>query len=225
MPSLISVAGNRIALRGGQTYVLGRGRDCDIILDDLACSRRHARVLVHPNGRGAALEDMQSRNGTFLNGQLSLERAPLADGSRICVGGSVFLVRFREDEEDIERAETGTRSLDATDLVADLEGGEFASVGLLPILELLIASRRAVALHVALPEGESTVELREGEVRRAECGGLEGFNALIRLGRAKSGIFWVVECTEESECERNVTDTTARLLVELKRCLDPATSR
>ena len=69
----------------------------------------------------------------------------------------------------------------------------------------------------ALPDEQARIEVRQGEVHRAECGGLEGFNALVKLSRQGTGIFWLVE-TEEP-CERTVTEPAARLLPELRRCL------
>ena len=65
-------------------------------------------------------------------------------------------------------------------------------------------------------------EVRAGEVLAAECGGLQGFNALVKLGRQGSGIFWLVET--EQHCERNIAEPFVRLLSELQRCLAPSAS-
>ena len=47
--------------------VLGRHPDCDIVLDIGAVSRQHARILKLDDG--FFVEDLHSRNGTFLNEQ------------------------------------------------------------------------------------------------------------------------------------------------------------
>jgi signal transduction histidine kinase len=47
---------------------LGRGSDCDIILDDAAVSRLHARISQDPFGRWI-VEDNDSQNGVFIEGQ------------------------------------------------------------------------------------------------------------------------------------------------------------
>jgi len=54
----------RRALAPGQALVLGRGSECDIAIDDVMMSRRHARIALAPGG--AQVEDLGSSNGTFL---------------------------------------------------------------------------------------------------------------------------------------------------------------
>ncbi len=76
--------GQRYEISKAET-VLGRHPDCDVTIDVGAVSRQHARV--HATGeQGYELEDLKSRNGTFLNGQLINGRTVLRDGDliRIC---------------------------------------------------------------------------------------------------------------------------------------------
>jgi hypothetical protein len=47
--------------------MIGRGADCQLILDDDYVSTRHARVVSAPNG--IYVEDLGSTNGTYVNGQ------------------------------------------------------------------------------------------------------------------------------------------------------------
>jgi pSer/pThr/pTyr-binding forkhead associated (FHA) protein len=47
--------------------MIGRGADCQLILDDDYVSTRHARVVGAPNG--IYIEDLGSTNGTYVNGQ------------------------------------------------------------------------------------------------------------------------------------------------------------
>jgi pSer/pThr/pTyr-binding forkhead associated (FHA) protein len=47
--------------------MIGRGADCQLILDDDYVSTRHARVVGTPNG--IYVEDLGSTNGTYVNGQ------------------------------------------------------------------------------------------------------------------------------------------------------------
>ncbi|NIL97722.1 MAG: SpoIIE family protein phosphatase [Planctomycetales bacterium] len=64
--------------------VLGRHPDCEIVLDAGAVSRQHAQVLME--GSRVFVEDLQSRNGTFVNDQAVLGRRELINGDslRIC---------------------------------------------------------------------------------------------------------------------------------------------
>lgn len=72
--------------------VIGRAPDCDIMLYDLRVSRRHARIVR--DGDALTIEDLGSSNGTWRNGE-RVERAPLAEGDTIALGGPRFRVRLR----------------------------------------------------------------------------------------------------------------------------------
>src|SRR5262245_38113296 len=56
--------GTRHALRD-KPLVVGRGEDCDIVINDQSVSRRHARISPRPGGYN--IIDLQSTNGTFVN--------------------------------------------------------------------------------------------------------------------------------------------------------------
>jgi hypothetical protein len=65
-----------------QTVTIGRGHDCDIVLDDRQVSRVHARIVW--NGKQYQLQDLGSKNGTHLNGrEVAAEGQPLRDGDEI----------------------------------------------------------------------------------------------------------------------------------------------
>src|SRR5438128_558173 len=59
---------------------IGRAADCDLVLDDHKLSRHHCRI--EPEGDSWAVVDLQSRNGTLINGQ-RIERHVLSDGETI----------------------------------------------------------------------------------------------------------------------------------------------
>ncbi len=75
--------GARFDLRGVNT-VIGRHPECDVVVDAGAVSRYHAKI-VNRDG-GWFLEDLQSRNGTFLNGTQITGPTKLteADQIKIC---------------------------------------------------------------------------------------------------------------------------------------------
>ena len=74
----------------GTECVVGRGADADFVLKDTNASRRHCRVLAE--GDGYAIEDLGSRNGTFVDGT-RVQRAPLTDGALVHIGSTEFVFR------------------------------------------------------------------------------------------------------------------------------------
>ena len=71
--------------------VIGRTEDATIRIDSPGVSRYHARILVSDGN--AALEDLQSKNGTFLNGTRLSASAPLSEGDEIKIGKVVLTFR------------------------------------------------------------------------------------------------------------------------------------
>ena len=80
----------QVGLVAGEN-TLGRGPDSVLWIDDDTVSRRHARIRVENDG--AVIEDLDSRNGTFVGGQRIDAPAVLHDGDRIRLGS--FELRFR----------------------------------------------------------------------------------------------------------------------------------
>ncbi len=82
--------GTRYDLFGGIT--LGRSAEADISFTDRFASGLHARV--YPRGDRYFLEDMNSTNGTLLDGRPVSGEAELADGSRIEIGDTAFRIEI-----------------------------------------------------------------------------------------------------------------------------------
>jgi two-component system cell cycle response regulator len=70
--------------------VFGRTKEAGVLIDDTSVSRTHARIVPKGDLRWV-IEDMKSRNGTFVNGY-SVRSQKLSDGDQIQLGASV---RFR----------------------------------------------------------------------------------------------------------------------------------
>jgi serine phosphatase RsbU (regulator of sigma subunit) len=86
---------------------IGRSSMNDLPVADKMLSRQHARIVRDNNG-GLSVEDLGSRNGTFLNGERLVSIQPLKPGDRITVGGvtlkieseSTTRVRIEAQEEE-----------------------------------------------------------------------------------------------------------------------------
>lgn len=86
----------------GQTFdlagevVVGRDAECAIsVAGDPAVSRRHAR-FTYMQGL-PMIEDLSSRNGTFLNGARITQARPVSSGNEVRVGAQVFRVEAELD--------------------------------------------------------------------------------------------------------------------------------
>jgi DNA-binding winged helix-turn-helix (wHTH) protein len=81
----------QVSLAEGMT-TLGRCLDCTVTLPSTTVSRCHARIAL--NAGQATLEDLQSKNGTFVNGARIDRVTPLTDGDRIRLGGVPMVYRL-----------------------------------------------------------------------------------------------------------------------------------
>lgn len=83
-PALLLPAGREIL------FTIGRDGDCDLVLADLTVSRRHARL--ERDGTGWLLEDLDSTNGTRLNGWRVSSPVPVRPGDQVSFGTASFLL-------------------------------------------------------------------------------------------------------------------------------------
>jgi DNA-binding winged helix-turn-helix (wHTH) protein len=81
----------QIALNEGDN-ILGRAADAGIWIDAPGVSRHHARIRL--NGSNAAVEDLGSKNGTYLRGERVTAPSTLADGDQIRLGSVVITFRI-----------------------------------------------------------------------------------------------------------------------------------
>ncbi len=82
--------GRTIPLHQGEN-IIGRNPDCEICVDSSTVSRRHARLIVA--GHRVTLEDLGSKNGSFVGGQRLSEGVLLADGDEIQTGVARIIFR------------------------------------------------------------------------------------------------------------------------------------
>ena len=78
--------------------ILGRSRSCNVTLRDPTTSRHHVMLQVFDGE--VAVKDLQSSNGTFVNGYKLSGRKVLEDGDRVTVGETDIVVRITEIAEE-----------------------------------------------------------------------------------------------------------------------------
>ena len=83
--------GNReVDLHAGEN-LLGRDEDAIVWIDDALVSRRHARIVI--DERGAVLEDLGSKNGTYLRGKRIEGPKKLTDEDEMTIGPASMIFR------------------------------------------------------------------------------------------------------------------------------------
>jgi pSer/pThr/pTyr-binding forkhead associated (FHA) protein len=95
----------RVPLKG-PSMTIGRDPTCDLHLDNRALSRRHAQIEKH--GAAIWVRDLDSQNGTFVNGERIAAPQALNGGDRIAVG------RYEVRIDGVEEARRDTPVLTLT---------------------------------------------------------------------------------------------------------------
>ncbi len=154
--------------------VMGRHPDCELTLDSGAVSRQHA--CINASGNAFQLEDLKSRNGTFLNGRLISEPTILADGdliricdlefsyhsdedssqlvdsSKIAGGSSTFGIMMIDDPEDDSGSRAVTGKIDIRGSGSGSQLTTSTEMRLQALLEITHSLGRAVELEKVLPK-------------------------------------------------------------------------
>jgi len=112
-----------------EAVILGRALEADVRVNDTQVSRQHARVTTENNaGTGRTeyiLADLQSRNGTFLNGR-RIEHERLTNGDKISIGETILRFDLL-DEIDREYQKQIHRLISHDDLTGLLSSRSFFS--------------------------------------------------------------------------------------------------
>lgn len=82
--------------------VIGRDRVCAICMDADSVSRHHARVRVSEHG--AWIEDLGSKNGTWVGGERITSAVPLVDGASVRLGSETVRFEFGGDQRPTKTA-------------------------------------------------------------------------------------------------------------------------
>lgn len=73
---------------GSAPIIIGRSPSCTLVLDDTYASSRHARLYLHDGSW--YIEDMNSTNGTFIDGERMVAPQKLAIGLQVRIGQTIM---------------------------------------------------------------------------------------------------------------------------------------
>ena len=155
-------------------YALGSARDNDVRLVGPGVSRHHAILRVHE--QGLVIEDLDSKNGTFIDGQ-SVARGAVTAGARLGIGPLELVA-----ERVAEGAELAIRFEGGGDPASTLSGGGDSET---LAIDLASTPGDPLALLEPLLPSLGSCEPSEGLRRLAEALGLSG---LCRVRWTADGI-------------------------------------
>ena len=92
---VIEGPGAGLQLSLDRTLIIGREHTADLVIEDAQVSRRHARLT--PADYGAGIEDLGSRNGTYVNGMQIHSAVGAQPGDTISVGTASLQLRTQAD--------------------------------------------------------------------------------------------------------------------------------
>jgi pSer/pThr/pTyr-binding forkhead associated (FHA) protein len=85
---------------------IGRGTAADVVIPDQTVSRVHASVRV--DGQTVVVEDLESSNGTVVNGEPIASARRLAPGDVVTVGSTELEVLLTDDPDQLSTPTTPT---------------------------------------------------------------------------------------------------------------------
>lgn len=99
-----------------EEFLIGRGVDCDLRLNESVISRHHCVLRQH--GSGYQLSDLGSSNGTYLNGQRLVSQAAVKSGDELRVGTFHFIIDLGDGDGIIWGAQEAVNPGEVTSKMA-----------------------------------------------------------------------------------------------------------
>jgi pSer/pThr/pTyr-binding forkhead associated (FHA) protein len=174
-------AGEKFVLDENKRYIFGRDQTADIPLPEKKISRRHASLFWDENREEIFLEDLNSLNGTFLNGELISKPFRVKDKDRIQIGSylmqlhlppaysqesSVVELSISSQASDVVSRKTDPRenSVDSLDETGGrIISGKLQELALADLLQMLATTKKTGRLVLSkkkisnVPKASSTV--------------------------------------------------------------------
>jgi len=92
-------AGSEFGMEPGKSYIVGKDPNlCDIIFTDLSVSKQNAKITLEQ--KNIFIEDLNSKNGTFVNNVKVKEKTQIASRDLITLGTTTFLIVEKEAAQE-----------------------------------------------------------------------------------------------------------------------------
>jgi pSer/pThr/pTyr-binding forkhead associated (FHA) protein len=216
-----------VELTKDRSFTLGRGKTNDLVLPVGAVSRTHSRISW--NGRAFEIVDLDSLNGTYVNGHKA-DRHVLKAGDMIGIGPYDVEVRaargILENLKAMMNSGESTQILDKDNVFkADSTlAGKIGDVRLGEVFHMVEFNRKTGTLEVLDGDRRGEFRFREGQILDAAFEASRGIEAVAHVLRLETGTF-VFEAGEPA-CEQTIHEPTVKVLLDASRFLDenPETS-
>lgn len=151
-----SLPGTRYEINGGRS-IIGRSAECEVPIDTPAVSRRHAAIIS--DGDDYYLEDLKSRNKTFLNDKEVSEVVRLNNGDRVVIcdhefrfygGNASTAIGYPHESSIAELVDDTKAGSSRASVMATLDvSGKSASWGLSAKPEVKLAALLEISYNLA----------------------------------------------------------------------------
>lgn len=194
---LIIVAGPDLGMEWAfkvPEIVLGRDEDCELVMSDIAVSRRHAKIAIE--GGRFYLQDLSSGNGTFLNG-VPIQKEELVPGDEILIGDRTL--RFVELNEapataaahPVPKSLPAEPSVGAVPAVSGIDGN-FEPLGKRSQVDIGVVPKDEPALPTK-PSQRAKVDPQKPAPGSALRGAMRAVLVLVVLGALAGGGLFVYQ--------------------------------
>jgi hypothetical protein len=214
--------GREFPLPPDLTIVIGRVSDVDLLLLDEKVSRKHAKISTHQGQ--VLIEDLASRNGTFVNGA-RIRSVELKEGDQIIIGASTIKLQSLGEAKprSPQPIAPGAQAASSPSPTGSaLISGSISEMPLPDLLQLFDNSRKSGVLTIRSSQGIGKVYLREGQVYHAEIEAnpiVKPRKAFYRMFAWTEGAFDLKPLGEHIVAEE-IAESTTSLVLEGVRQLD-----
>jgi pSer/pThr/pTyr-binding forkhead associated (FHA) protein len=217
--------GGEFPISAGKEIVVGRSSDLDMVLVEDMVSRKHARILMQPDG--IWIEDLGSTNGTFVNGE-KIKKAKLKEGDRVLIGTSILKVIAGDGAPESTSTTDAKRELEnmaekrRTTSQARTMSGAIEEVPLPDLLQLFGTSKKNGVLVVRTEDDVGKIFLRKGNIYYAQINDnddVPSLKALFRMLTWQKGLF-DLDPPDERSFANEIDVTVQEVLMEGLRQLD-----